>query len=140
MNDVVEVPTSPEREELIAAGAHPSEVDVDAILAQVREMQAQIDRLNAERGLPSDPVAGAVQNLIHHVKARQDAYPNHDLSTLVKELKELGESPTSKDAERVRNLVADTIEDNALISHDLAYVTRLARDLHSEVLKREAGK
>lgn len=128
---------SPEQGDLIAAGAHPVDVDVHAMMEQIKAMQARIDSLSAAQGLPSDPVGAAVQNLVAHAKARQAAWPNYDLSGLIKELEEVGESPSSKDTDRIRNVVQDTIEDNGLISHDLTYLTRLARDLQTEVLKRE---
>ena len=131
-----DVQTSPEAEELVNAGAHPVDVDAESLLAEIRKMQAQIDKLNAERGLPSDPVQGAVQNLVHHVKARAAANPTADLSMLQKELEGLGNSPSAKDAERVRNLVADTLDDHGYIYHELAYLERLARDLHTAVLER----
>lgn len=136
---MTEAVSSPEAEELVAAGARPVEVDVDAILAQVAAMQAQIDRLNAERGVPSNPVASAVQNLVHHVKARAAQNPTHDLSVVLAELEALPEELSSKDAERVRNILDDVMEDCADIRHELSYLPRLARDLHTVVLAQETG-
>jgi hypothetical protein len=126
--------SSPEAEELMAAGAHPVDVDVNELYVQILKMQAQIDAMNAERGIPSDPVAAAIQNLLHHVKARQAANPGFDFAELLTQLEEMPDTPEAKDAELVRVIVDEHIERGGSQVEGLDYLRHLARDLHKVTL------
>lgn len=132
--------TSPEAEELVESGATPVAADLDAIIAQMQAAMAaqaaQIQQLLAERGLPSDPVASAVTNLLAHVRARSDQYPQHEFDELLQALNGLGDEVTVQDAELVKELVADVVDRGRHL--ELGYLPQLARDLHKETLK--AGK
>jgi GTP cyclohydrolase III len=132
--------TSPEAEELVAAGATPVQADVNAIIAQLQAQMAaqdeQIKALLAERGIPSDPVAAGVLDLIAHVEARQAQYPQFDFSELTDVLKSLPDQPSDKDTALVNTVVEDILQ--AARHLEVEYLGVLARTLHKNVLK--AGK
>lgn len=122
--------------DLAAAGASPITADVAAMMAQIQAMQRQIAEMQAERGIPADPVAAAVQDLKSHVSARVEAtgmhHPQHDyLQILVKTIKNLSDSPEYQQVEFIRTLFDD-------VKHHLEglpYLKDLALKLAQEVLK-----
>lgn len=127
------VPTSALAEQLKQDGAHAQTVDVEAMLRQMAAMQAQIDALNRERGIPTDPVAAAKQDLLDHLKARAAQYPNNDFSELINEVANLGETVTSDGASLVHTLVTEKLDE--LPHHELAYLKVLSSSLLKHVLK-----
>lgn len=151
MSDQTPTDAVPEGSELhdalVQSGAHAQAVDVDAMLAQMQAMQAQYEQQNkmladriksleAERGVPSDPVAGAVANLLAHVEARAAQYPNDDFSDIIKEIKALPESGaiTVSHTGLIHDMVSEAVDDRP--RHELGYVKRLSRDLHRLILKQ----
>jgi hypothetical protein len=138
-----EVPTSPEAEELVAAGATPIDADVQAMIDQMRAaMQAQQEQINnllKERGVPSDPIAAGVTNLVAHVRARAAQSPQFDFSELLDALESLPDEVTPDDAALVKELVADVVDRGRHL--ELDYLPVLARDLHKEtLLKAKSNK
>jgi len=117
---------------LAEAGAAPVDVDPEALLAQIQELQTQMTSLLAERGVPADPVAAGVMNLRDHVLARSAAIPDRkdEFADLVKALKDMPEKPTVQEVEYARAALDETL---AFEGRD--YVNQLAAGLHKLVLK-----
>lgn len=115
----------------------PSTVDAEGMLAQIRELQARMAEMQTQQGIPADPIAAGVQNMVEHVKARQAQNPGYDLTELADELDKLGETVSSKDAEYIDVVVAETLERNIQHRHELSYLGVLARDLRKAAVKAE---
>jgi hypothetical protein len=132
---VDETATSPEAEAMVKAGAKPSPVDVNALLDQIQRLQAQMDAVNADRGIPSDPVGAAVKNLTDHVAARLASSDQVDLKNLADALKKLSENdgPYEKDVALISDLVEEAIDNHPQRFHDFHYLRILARDLRKAV-------
>lgn len=118
------------------------EVDVQALIAQLldvqKKQQAHIDALLAEKGIPTDPIAAQIQALQQHVAAQANANPWHsdsyvDLKSYVDRLD--GESLTTNKAAKAAAMVQSLRETHP--GHELAYVHKLARDLHTLTLDPE---
>lgn len=129
---------SPEQQALIDAGATPVQPDVNALLAQFEEqrqkMQQQIDQLLAERGIPSDPTAAAVQNVSDHAKAQAQANPVHadDYAEVLELLGDLdSESVTADQVSELREALDELSAKHP--QHELGYLKSLAKDLHKLV-------
>ena len=134
----VPVPEDSPAGELITAGAAPTTVDVNDLLAKMQAMQAQIDAMRAASGVPSDPVGAAVKDLKDHVKARADMHPHTDFDELQNALKELSENPATRDAEYIRVLVDEFAEFHRV--EGVEYLQQLARDLYKIAYKAERGE
>lgn len=126
-------------EELVASGAAPVEPDVYALLKQLQEQaqaqQEKIDRLEAERGIPSDPRQATLMALTDHLKAQQTANPQHadSYKPVLTYLDGLdSESLTPNQAQKARNLVDRLRKQHS--GHELGYVDTLAEDLHTSTL------
>lgn len=131
-----ETVVSPEAQAMIAAGATANTVNVDALLAQIQRLQSQMDAINAERGIPSDPVEAALQNLTVHVQARQDSSAELDLVALAKALtaaSDAGKGISAKHAADITDLVEEAIESHPHRANDFPYLRTLARDLRKAV-------
>lgn len=128
---------SPEAVALTEAGAAPTNVDANEMLAQIQALQEQMAALRASAGIPGDPIEAHVMALRAHVKAQADANPHYDFSELQKALEDLPEpkSLTTDDTDLVKSTVEDTTRRFGHIRHELGYVEELARGLHIEVLK-----
>lgn len=122
--------------QLVESGAHAQDIDVTAMLTQIKALQAQVDKLNAERGIPADPVAAAKDDLLAHLTARQAQYPDEDFSPLVTAVKTLPDSEaiTVAHTGRIHGLVSSFV--NARGRHELGYVKDLAEALHLSILDR----
>jgi hypothetical protein len=129
-----QIPDSPEREVMIAAGAHAQDVDVNAMLATIKAMQERLQALEAERGVPSDPIKGAISNLVAHVEARAAQYPYIDFTEILNAVKELPETVTRDHTELVHSLVTDFT--NTLKGLEVHYLPELSGVLHRAVLKK----
>lgn len=137
------VPTSPEAEQLVAAGARPTDSDtVEKLIRQMTEMQERLNSLSQAAGVPSDPIDAAVQAIKQHVDQVANAHPNHDFS----ELKTvLGDLPATEELTKdITELIKDTVEDHfhrfGNIRHDLDYIRDLAGQLHRVFLKKATNK
>ena len=128
---------SDEAKEMVAAGAVPQQVDVNALLAQLQALQARVQVMEAEKGIPSDPVAAAHKNLYDHVKTRQHMhalYPEAFAETLkvLDQAKEDGlDALTADDVAYIRECVdglPSTVEGKD-------YLQELAHDLRGAVRK-----
>lgn len=126
-------PASPDQAALVAAGAAPVSVDVEALQRQIQELTARMDAQSRALGVPTNPLGAAVTNLVAHVKARANANPGFDFGELADQLASMGETPTVDDALIVRNLVDGVLEAGPAL--ELHYLRQLARDLHTETLK-----
>lgn len=126
--------------DLTEHGATPVEPDMKAIVAELqKQIDAQkthLESLLAEKGQSSNPVAQAVLNLWHHVKARAAANPGFDLSELQKTLEDLQTNPesvTTDATQLIKEYVADALDRGRHL--ELHYLEQLARDLHKAALK-----
>jgi len=128
-------PTSDFQQELIAAGATPQFPNVEQMLAQMAAMQKQIDALNAERGVPANPIEGAKQNLADHIKARAAQLPSIVVDELKKAVEDLPEVITPDHIALVETLVEELLINSSPYAHELGYIPVLARDLKKAVLK-----
>lgn len=118
------------------------EVDVTALIKQLQEQAAQqaeyIKQLQAQQGIPSDPVAAQVQALQQHVGAQANANPWH--SAAYEELKAYvdkldSEGLTDKQASKALRLVDKLQKQHP--GHELAYARLLADDLYTMMLDTE---
>jgi hypothetical protein len=101
----------------------------------VEFLQAQVDRLMAERGVPADPVAAAHEDLKAHVAARKAGNPSYDFSELEKTLDV--ERPTVNDAEKVKLAVEQHHATDG--KSETEYLAQLARNLHRATLDDESS-
>jgi hypothetical protein len=135
---------SDEAKTLAEAGAKPTTVDADSMLATIRKMQAQLDNLNAERGIPADPIDANIQAIEQHVTQVSNAHPTVDfgeLKTAVKDLRSqfddgLNESHTDYFKATVEDLLHGGLSH---LAHELGYIWQLTRGLHREILKNKAS-
>lgn len=127
-------PNSPERSAMLEAGAHAQDVDVNAMLATIQAMQERLQMLEAERGVPSDPIKGAVSNLLAHVEARAAQYPYVDFSEILTAVKDLPETLTRDHTEFIHSLVTEFA--GALKGLEIHYLPELSGALHRHVLKK----
>lgn len=125
---------SPEAQQMLDAGVTPYVPDVAAMLATIKALQARVEAVEAEKGIPSDPVAAAVDNLTAHVKARAAQYPNHDFSAVLDALNNLPETVDTKSTELLKALVDDLASEYRNLEID--YLPKLARAAHLAVAKR----
>jgi len=127
-------PPSAAAAELVAAGAAPTSVDVDAMLAQIRQLQRKVDAMSADRGIPTDPVEAAMQNLRAHVKTRKIMHRRvEDFAELDALLSVLDDNPHVDDTAfliDVCNAVSNRVE-------GIEYIRQLARDAHSAARQRD---
>lgn len=131
---------SPEAAALVAAGAHPTDVDADSLLAQIQSLQARLTELEAERGVPSDPVGGALANVTNHINAHIAANPSIDFSQLQKTLNEFPEDHKDLEDHHVQLLKLEAESHHLRNPHlDFHYVRQLTADLYREVLRRQSG-
>lgn len=119
--------------QLVEAGAAPTVPDVAELLALIQRTQERVNQLEAERGIPSDPVAAAVMNFKAHVEAHAAQNPVHDFSQLTDAVSNLSDPPLVSEVEVLRTLAAKHAR--RLTSLDLAYVQELVDDLHVVVLQ-----
>lgn len=121
---------------LVDAGATAYHPDVAAMLEQMKALQARVDTMQAERGIPSDPVEAAVKNLLAHVRARKDANPSFDFSELLEQLQYLADNADYKPDDNAAQLVGLAVEDAVTRGPaEFGYLTVLARDFRKAVLK-----
>jgi dihydroxyacetone kinase DhaKLM complex PTS-EIIA-like component DhaM len=106
--------------------SQPTAEELQALIAQVQSMQAE---LNAARGMPTDPVGAAAANLKAHVTARHNSGLPH-YAELKNVVDKLGEEISSKESDLVRTIAA------GLRDHfeGADYIKALANDLHKAVL------
>lgn len=115
----------------------PTTVDAEGMLAQIRELQTRMAEMQVQQGIPADPIAAGVQNMVEHVKARQAQNPGYDLAELADELDKLGETVSSKDADYIDVVVQEMLDRNRQHRHELDYLGVLARDLRKAAVKAE---
>lgn len=114
----------------------PDLISPEALLAQIQRMQKQMDALRLAQGVPADPIDAAVKALVAHVKARQDANPQYDLTELMEQLEKLPEEPSVDHAELVQETVADHMDRHAPIRSEMAYIAELSRTLRKLTLQK----
>lgn len=127
---------SPFQSELLNSGAQAQNIDVTALLDQLNALQAQVDKLNAEKGIPADPVAASKDDLLAHLEARAAQYPNEDFKPLIQAVKSLPDSDaiTVAHSGKVHELISEFVE--SLPRHELGYVKALSRVFHMGILDR----
>lgn len=122
-------------DQLIADGAQANAVDVQAIIAS---LQNRLAVLEGERGVPSDPIKGAISNLTDHVKARIAQHPTLDakeLKTTLENLPAESSAITADHANLVKTLIDEVMLKHVKIAHDVAYWPELAMTLTKAVAK-----
>lgn len=84
----------------------PTQVDAEAMLAQIRALQERVDQMASAAGIPSDPIGAAVKNLKDHMAARTNANPGlkDRLADLNKEISDMVDKPSVNDVDFVRSL------------------------------------
>lgn len=140
-------PVSDFQAQLVASGAQATQVDANAILAQMQAMQAQYEanaaRMEAElkslrtqQGLAPDAITGAKDDLLAHLTARAAQYPNDDFRDIIARVKALPEGPgvTVAHTALVHDLVSEAVDTRP--AHELGYVKHLSKILHRLVLDR----
>lgn len=128
------VPASELQAQLVASGAHPVQIDSEALLAQIQALQERLGILEKERGVPSDPIAGGKANLIAHIQARAAQYPYTDFSEILQAAKDLPDDMTRDHTDFVKTLVTEFVD--TFKHFELGYLPQLATTLHKEVLKK----
>jgi hypothetical protein len=91
----------------------------------------RIAALEAERGVPSDPIAVGKENITTHLAVRAGMLPQHDFSDLTKRA---GSINSAEDATAFANAVRLFQDRNGAAGHELAYVRQLAEDLNQTYL------
>jgi hypothetical protein len=115
-------------------GSQPVEDPLVAQMLQtIAQMQKQIALLSAERGVPADPIAAGVQNLLAHIRARLDSGLEH-FRDLFNRTLGMDEHPDSATTDMARTLAANL--PNHVEGAD--YVKQLANELHASVLSGTA--
>jgi cell pole-organizing protein PopZ len=131
-----EVAPLPSAADMVAAGAVPAEVDVNAMLAQIQALQASVARMESEKPAPTDDIAKAITDLADHVKARAAQNPAIDYSEIlaaIDKLPKVGVEVTSAHTALLKELVHDVAD--KFRNHELGYVKDLATAAHIAVLK-----
>lgn len=137
------IPTSSDfAQQMVEVGMQPTTVtqaDLDKMLAQMNALQAQVNQLNTERGVPLDRVDGYRQQLLAHFKARKDA-AHHGTDFTVTEtalsaLPENSDEITAHHSESALHAVEQFVK--AHPGKELEYLAILANELHQVVLNRE---
>lgn len=136
-------PTSSEyAETMVKQGLQPTAVtdaQINAMLEQMNALQAQVNQLNAERGVPLDRVDGYRQQLLAHFKARKDAaHHGTDFTPTENALAALPENSdkiTATHSESALHAVEQFVK--AHPGKELEYLAILANELHQVVLDRE---
>lgn len=125
-------------QELVQQGFRPNEVDIQAMLAQMQKLQSTVDALNAERGVPVDPVDGHRKHLWGHLNLRDMARPDVDVSEvkkLLSALPEVSDHITPAETEALHFAVEQLLK--AHPGKELEYLGVLSAELHQMVLNRE---
>lgn len=125
-------------QEMVDLGFRPNEVDMTAMMAQIAKLQATVDALNAERGVPIDAVDGHRKHLIEHVKLRDNARPDVDMAevnALLQTLPKVSDHITAKDTEALHFAMEQLVK--AHPGKELEYLSVLTAELHQMVLNRE---
>lgn len=133
-----EIPTDL-AQQLAAQGAVAHVPNIAELLAQIQNLQARVVQMETERGVPSDPVGGAVKDLVNHVTARSAQYPNVDSSELMDALKSLPEEVehiTSDHVSLIRLHVETLLQNHSWARHELSYLTDLGLNLAKAVLTK----
>lgn len=120
-------------EQMVAAGAYPAQVDAAAMLAEIQKLQAQMASMQAAQGIPADPVAAALQDLVNHVNTRQAMVPGFDFAELKSLLKDVSSGQlTARDVELIKFAVEEAV---ARGPHEFQYLVELSKNLYKSVLK-----
>lgn len=125
-------------QELVQQGLRPNQVDMDAMLAQMAKLQSTVDALNAERGVPLDPVDGHRKHLWAHLTLRDVARPDVDMAevkTLLSSLPEKSDDITAKNTEALHFAMEQLVK--AHPGKELEYLSVLTAELHQMALNRE---
>lgn len=143
MTDAVEpAPDQPADNSTPVADMPPFEMDAQTrqLLAQMQEMQAQIDALRATQPAPPNLVSAAVRDLTDHLNARAAQYPAVDFSEVWSAVKSLTEDAAHHPAE-VASLVKETVHELVDMhpGHEFAYLRQLATGFVKTNLKALAG-
>lgn len=123
---------SPEAQSMVDQGSTPYQPDVSALIQQMTDLEDRIKTMQEERGIPTNPVEFALQNLRDHVTARKNSTYTLDTTDLDVSLEEFEKNPTSANAELVALDVDDLCARNRGV--DLSYLPQLARDVRRAVL------
>lgn len=125
-------------QELVDQGFRPNEVDMSAMMAQLAKLQATVDALNAERGVPIDAVDGHRKHLWSHVGVRDASRPDVDMAevkSLISALPDVSDHITAKDTEALHFAMEQLVK--AHPGKELEYLSILSAELHQMVLNRE---
>lgn len=125
-------------QEMVDQGFRPNQVDMDAMLAQMAKLQATVDALNAERGVPIDAVDGHRKHLWSHLGVKDTARPDVDLTevkTLLASLPEVSDHITAKSTEALHFAMEQLLKTHP--GKELEYLSVLTAELHQMVLNRE---
>lgn len=136
-------PTSSEfAQTMVSQGLQPTAVtdaQINAMLEQMNALQAQVNQLNAERGVPLDRVDGYRQQLLAHFQGRKNsAYHGTDFTVTEGALAALPENSddlTAHHTESALHAVEQFVK--AHPGKELEYLAVLANELHQVVLNRE---
>lgn len=130
--------TSEYAQALVDEGYRPNEVDISAMMAQMAKLQATVDALQAERGVPLDAVDGHRKHLWAHLTLRDAARPDVDVAevrTLLSALPEVSDHITAKQTEALHFAMEQLLK--AHPGKELDYLGVLTAELHQLVLNRE---
>jgi hypothetical protein len=132
-----EIPSPlPSAEEMVEAGAAPTTVDVNGMLAQIQALQARVDKMQGEQPAPVDEVAKAVADLTAHVKARAVQNPAIDFTealSVLGNIPKLGEDVKPSHTDYAKTLLHDLAD--KFQGRELGYIKELATAAHLSVLK-----
>lgn len=128
-------------QDMVNQGFRPNQVDIDAMVSQMAKLQATVDALNAERGVPLDPIDGHRKHLWDHLKVRDWARPDVDMAEvkkLLSALPEVSEHIAATATEALHFAMEQLIKVHP--GKELEYLAILTGELHQMVLNRENKK
>lgn len=127
-------------QDLVQQGMRPNQVDIDAMLAQMQRLQSTVDALQAERGVPLDPIDGHRKHLWDHLTLRDHARPDVDMTdvkALLSVLPENTDNITANMTEALHFGMEQLVKRHP--GKELEYLSVLTAELHQMLLTR-AGK
>lgn len=130
--------TSAYAQDMVAQGFKPNEVDISAMLQQMAKLQATVDAMNAERGVPLDPIDGHRKHLWAHMTLRDTARPDvefTEIKTLLSALPEVSDNITARQTEALHFAMERLLKTHP--GKELEYLGVLSGELHQMTLNRE---
>lgn len=130
-------------QEMVEQGYRPTvitDADYQKMLAQLAALQDNVNRLNAERGVPIDQVDGYRKQLQSHLQVRVNGRPDVGFELVTATLAALPENPddmTQAQTELLHSLLTELVRQHP--GKEIDYLSVLSAELHQSVLARDGA-